>query len=243
MARGRKFAVFDIDGTLIRWQLYHAIADALVRLGFVASYTYDPVKSARMKWKRREPGASFKTYETELIKVYEEVLKTLTTDQFETAAKAVFDEYKDQVYTYTRDLIAKLKDERYLLLAISGSQSEIIERIAKHYGFDGYLATEYETRNGRYTGNRVFHAQYKDRALNSLIKRFGAVKDSSIGVGDSFSDAVMLGLIEQPIAFNPERGLFEHAKKRGWKLVIERKNMVYELERRDGKYELVKTNA
>ena len=28
----RPFAVFDIDGTIIRWQLYHALADELASL-------------------------------------------------------------------------------------------------------------------------------------------------------------------------------------------------------------------
>ena len=35
MTKGRPFAVFDIDGTLIRWQLYHSIADTLARLGHI----------------------------------------------------------------------------------------------------------------------------------------------------------------------------------------------------------------
>ncbi|HLG91141.1 MAG TPA: hypothetical protein VI336_03240, partial [Candidatus Saccharimonadales bacterium] len=58
-----KFAVFDIDGTLIRWQLYHAIADAMVRLGYVAPFTYQVVKDARMEWKKRSGNGSFRSYE------------------------------------------------------------------------------------------------------------------------------------------------------------------------------------
>ena len=40
-----KFAVFDIDGTLIRWQLYHAIADELAKSGHIDAETYTVEKT------------------------------------------------------------------------------------------------------------------------------------------------------------------------------------------------------
>ena len=64
----------------------------------------------------------------------------------------------------------------------------------------------------------------------------------SIAIGNGASDISMLELVETPIAFNPEKKLFDYAKDRGWKIVVERKNVIYELETRSGKYQLVKTN-
>jgi phosphoserine phosphatase len=49
----------------------------------------------------------------------------------------------------------------------------------------------------------------------------------------------MMDIVENPIAFNPEKKLFEYIGQKGWKIVVERKNMVYELENKDGKYQLV----
>jgi phosphoserine phosphatase len=46
-------------------------------------------------------------------------------------------------------------------------------------------------------------------------------------------------LVENPIAFNPEKKLFDYAQGKNWKIVLERKNMVYELENKNGQYELV----
>jgi phosphoserine phosphatase len=105
----RPFAVFDIDGTLIRWQLYHAIADRLVKLGYVKPETYDVIRQARMDWKNRKEGASFKSYEEELVRVYQDVLLNLKPSQLDEAMQSVFDEYKGQVYTYTRQLVGELK--------------------------------------------------------------------------------------------------------------------------------------
>ncbi len=79
---GRKFAVFDIDGTLIRWQLYNAIADKLVSLGFISPVKFQAIKDARMIWKRRESSESFKQYEVQLVKLYDDILAEITVSQF-----------------------------------------------------------------------------------------------------------------------------------------------------------------
>jgi HAD superfamily phosphoserine phosphatase-like hydrolase len=239
---GRKFAVFDIDGTLIRWQLYHALADTLAAEGLIEPGAYQSMKDSRMAWKRRKEG-TFRDYELKVISVYETILQKLTYEQFEVAASSVFEEYKDQVYTFTRDLIADLKKEKYLLFAISGSQTEIVAQIADYYGFDDYVGTVYTRSGGGFSGQKVIGSHDKGKTLKTLVKRHGAIFDASMAVGDSRSDIKMLELVEIPITLNPESDLFTYARKKGWKIVLERKNMVYELEQHNGKYELVKTNA
>ncbi len=238
----KKFAVFDIDGTLIRWQLYHAIADNLVKLGFIAPVKFQAIRDARMIWKRRESSESFREYEMELVKLYEQILSEISVEQFEQTAQAVFDEYKDQVYVYTRELLKELKKQGYLLFAISGSQQQIITKMSKHYGFDDFVARVDQQADGHFTGKSTTPIFSKDEALRRLVKKNGATFDGSIAVGDSASDVKMLELTQTPIAFNPERALYEHATKQGWKIVIERKNMVYELEKADGQYQLVKAD-
>lgn len=243
MARssGRPFAVFDIDGTLIRWQLYHAIADSLARQGHIKPETYQTMRESRMAWKRRT-GSSFKDYERQVIENYEAVLKTLSFKEFEQAIDSVFEEYKDQTYTYTRDLIAKLKHDGYLLFAISGSQTEIVSKIAAYYDFDDYIGTVYKRNDIGFTGSKTIGSLNKDTTLKALVQKHGTNFKSSIGVGDSHSDISMLEIVDQPIAFNPEAELFKHAKARGWKVVIERKNMIYTLQMKEGKYQLATAN-
>ena len=118
----KKFAVFDIDGTLIRWQLYHAVAEALAKQGLLDPKIHQTIKDARMRWKKRTHTDAFSDYEGRLVSAYDRLITQLTPEQMQVAANSVFNEYRDQVYTYTRDLIAQLKDRKYLLLAISGSQ-------------------------------------------------------------------------------------------------------------------------
>jgi len=238
----KPFAVFDIDGTLIRWQLYHALADALAKRGYVDPLEYAAIKENRMLWKKRTQSDSFKVYEQHLVSVFNRLITKLSTKQFDEAAQSVFEEYRDQVYIFTRDLIDKLQKDNYLLFAISGSQGEIVEKVARYYGFDDFVGATFERAKGRFTGKRTTTLGGKDKILNQLAKKHGAVFEDSIAVGDSEGDIAMLELVETPIAFNPSQELFEHARKRAWKVVVERKNMVYELEFENGKYLLAKTN-
>jgi HAD superfamily hydrolase (TIGR01490 family) len=242
MSNGRKFAVFDIDGTLIRWQLYHAIADALAKKSYISTEAYAAIRDARMKWKNRRHTESFREYELDLVNLFNEILADLSYTHFEEAAEDVYEEYRDQVYTYTRDLIKKLKKEGFLLFAISGSQTEILQLMAKHYGFDDFVGSTFLHKNDRFTGESVSPYGRKDEVLRQMVAKHGATFSGSIAVGDSTSDIQMLEIVENPIVFNPERRLFDHASDKSWKVVIERKNIIYELEKVNGKYQLAEAS-
>jgi HAD superfamily hydrolase (TIGR01490 family) len=236
---GRPFAVFDIDGTLIRWQLYHAIADALAKTGHIEPGLFGQARQARMEWKRRSGDEAFKTYENILINAYDQALATFTVQDFLRAVQTVFDEYKDQTYTYTRNLIRTLQKQNYLLFAISASQEEMVEMLAKYYGFDAWAGSTYTRRGDRFTGHKVpLKRDLKVQTLQTFIKKFDATTVGSMAIGDSDSDIPMLASVERPIAFNPNRALFDHAQQRAWRIVVERKNMVYELEPEHGSYVL-----
>lgn len=238
MMATRPFAVFDIDGTVIRWQLYHALGDQLAKRGHIDQDAFKRVRAARMDWKRRTGEDSFQEYEMELVGVFDKALVGLKVEDFAAAAETVFDEYKEQVYTYTRDLIRELQAKDYLLFAISGSPSMIVKKLADYYGFDDFAATNYAAKDGHFVGTKELSIGKKPELLQQLIAKHGANLDKSIAVGDSEGDISMLKLVEQPIAFNPSKKLFQHAQDRGWNIIVERKNVVYRLEATDGIYTL-----
>jgi HAD superfamily phosphoserine phosphatase-like hydrolase len=170
----RPFAVFDIDGTIIRWQLYHALADVLARDGGFDPEQYKAVKAARMEWKRRANSASFKEYEEMLVGIFSMALTNISVDKLNQACLAVIDEYKDQVYTYTRDLIAELKTKNYLIFAISASPEQIVKMLADYYRFDDAAGSKYEVENGHFTGQRdVLLGNRKPELLKEMINKHG----------------------------------------------------------------------
>lgn len=234
----KPFAVFDIDGTLIRWQLYHAIVDALVKAGHIDAREFAKAQAARMVWKRRSHATSFQDYEQSLVALHNESIRHIAISDYQAAVQKVFDEYKDQTYTYTRDLIRQLKGDGYLLFAISASQRQIIEPLAKYYGFDDYIGAILEEQNDRFTGQINSPIGKKAELLSGLITKHHVTLAGSLGVGDSESDIAMLELVERPIAFNPTKQLFAAAREHGWQVVIERKNVVYKLGSDNGQYVL-----
>ncbi len=237
----KRFAAFDIDGTIIRWQLYHAVVDSLAKAGYISEDSMQTVRTARMRWKNREAGFAFTDYERVLIDAYEASAPSIDTEAFDTIVSSVLDRYKNQVYVYTRDLITSLKQQNYLLFAISGSHAELVQGIAKTYGFDDYIGTVYERKQGNFTGKSHVGSHNKDESLKLLVKKHGASFKDSIAVGDSKSDIAMLQLVDQPIAFNPDKGLFEWATTNHRDVVVERKNVIYTLQYQHGTYILAKT--
>jgi len=237
--QGKKFAAFDIDGTLVRWQLYHALVDQLHTQGLINEIDYSAVQSARMKWKNREHKESFKEYEAVLISTYERTLPKIPTTGFDQAVKEVAGRYKQQVYTFTRDLIEELRSKSYVLIAISGSHKEVVEHIAKQFGFSIWVGTEYKRDGGSFTGERTIGSKDKGATLLRIVKDNGLSTKDSYAVGDSKNDAELLRLVDNPIAFNPDSELQAIAKANEWPIVVERKNVVYRLENSGGRYELV----
>lgn len=232
------FAVFDIDGTVIRWQLYHAITDALAQRGLINKQSFEQVRAARMDWKRRSGNESFHEYEQALVRVFEKALIGLSVHDLNVAADEVFDEYKDQVYTYTRDLIRSLKAKDYILFAISGSPDIIVEKLANYYGFNDFAASHYEILNDHFTGAIDLSIGKKPALLKGLIDKHQAKIDGSIAVADSEGDIDMLKMVKQPIAFNPSKQLINYASKQHWPIIVERKNVIYSLTYGSGEYRL-----
>lgn len=235
----KRFAVFDIDGTLIRWQLYHVIVDRLAKQGFLGKDSYEKIKQARMNWKKRVSSESFTVYERELITSYEEAFTKLPTEEFDKLIEVIIEEYKDQVYTYTRELIKKLKQQNYFLLAISGSHHELIEKLAKYYDFNDFIGSKYARKDGKFSGSAYIPSLNKAEALQKFVKKHQLTYKDSFAIGDSNSDIPMLMQVEKPIAFNPNSDLFSAAKENRWDVVIERKNMIYKLKPKGDTYELV----
>lgn len=227
----RKFAAFDIDGTIFRSGLYREVIYELLATGKAPSRLRDTFSQHEANWKSRKSSDAFEQFELALAINFTKELPAIRCTDFDNAAQSVFERSSDHVYTYTRELLETLKQEGYTLIAISGSQEELVKPFADKYGFDIWIGQHYERgEDGFFTGNVVLTHDGKDALLRRIVDEHDLDFKGSIAVGDSKGDIGMLSIVEQPIAFNPERALFNYAKQNGWRVVIERKNMIYELE-------------
>ncbi|MNT42094.1 hypothetical protein D3C72_1784940 [compost metagenome] len=156
----------------------------------------------------------------------------------------MLDKKAENVYVYTRDLIKQLKADNYFIIAISGSQQELVEPFAQRYGFDAWIGQQWERGDEFFTGNVVKTHTGTDRIIQRLIDEHNLTLEGSYAVGDSNGDSGMLSIVDNPIAFNPTYELLEKALENNWKVVIERKNTSYEIikDRKSGHHILEKTN-
>jgi HAD superfamily hydrolase (TIGR01490 family) len=239
---GKKFAVFDIDGTLIRWQLFHAIVHHLGKEGYIDSDDFKTIKNSMMAWKDRSNQESFDEYEETLVNIYIKSLPGIKPSDYSLVVDQVFEQYKDQLFVFTRDMLKRLKSEGYFIIAISGSQHEIVQKLANYHGFDVAVGAKLEINKDKYTGKIVTPIFDKKATLTKIISKYNLSNKGSIGVGDTKSDIALLKYVEHPIAFNPNLVLYKEAVNNGWQIIIERKNVVYELNSTNGKYILDGSN-
>lgn len=222
----KKFAVFDIDGTLYRWQLYHELVEYLALGNKLPKDAAIRLNEAWNSW--RGGDLSFDRYEKVVVGTMVENLPKIAIGDFEAACDAVINNSAHKTYYYTRTLLHTLKSEGYCIIAITGSHQELIDRFGKVYGFDIVVGAKYERRGDRFTGKtEVVTVGRKLDILRDIIDEHGLSWDGSYAIGDSDSDASLLEVVKNPIAFNPSKGLFERAKMEGWPIVVERKNIAY----------------
>ena len=238
MAAKQKVAAFDIDGTLFRSGLYREVAYELMKMGALPEKILQETTVKNREWRHRTHGNAFEEFDMLVVDRIDHALPQLRIDDYEEAALIVLEKRAENVYVYTRDLIKKLKSQGYFLVAISGSQLELVEPFATKYGFDAWVGQQWERGDEFFTGNITKTHTGKDIILKDIVKRHNLTLKDSVAVGDSNGDVGMLQTVEHPIAFNPTAELYEKAVAAGWTIAIERKNMMYTLEMEQGSYRL-----
>ena len=229
--RQMKLAVFDIDGTIFRSSLIIELLYELVECEVFPKSALKLIDKDFFAWLNRE--GHYEDYINKVVKVYRENMKGKRAKDFEEAEQRVMEKHKGKVYRYTRSLLQNLKNKNYFILAISGSPIGIVEKFSRSFGFNDWIGTEYEIIGKKFTGKVINDPFFdgKDKALLKFIKdkKLHIDLDKSIAIGDAWGDIPLLETVGNPIAFNPSMDLAKVAKKKGWRVVVERKNVIYEI--------------
>ena len=236
----KKIAVFDIDGTLYRWQLFHELVEELTRAEVFPDNTFREVDTAWNDW--RGGSLHFHSYESLVVETLMKYLPLIPVKTFEAACDKVIAQSSHKLHAYPKQLLKNLRADGYTIVAISGSQQELLNRFAAKHDIDIAIGAVYERKDGHFTGETSrMTIGHKATILQDLVSEHDFTLDDSVAIGDSDGDIELLSSVEEPIAFNPSEGLFEHAKTAGWSIVIERKNIAYRLERKDDALILAET--
>jgi HAD superfamily phosphoserine phosphatase-like hydrolase len=230
MPKNNKIAVFDIDGTIFRKNLHFELINELSWLNVFPRRVRDQIVDAYTEW--LEHKGTYEHYRVTLVDLYEKYIKGCKKEDILRASKAVVAFHQDRTYIFAEKLIKQLRDEQYHVIAISGSPLEIVQEYnRKHLKFDMVYGSVYECdSNGRYTGKTAYEPTHgKGDVLRQYAFEHGLTLEDSYGVGDTESDASFLEIVTFPIAFNPNENLKRMAQEKGWRIVVEKKDVVWDM--------------
>jgi HAD superfamily hydrolase (TIGR01490 family) len=227
----QRVAFFDIDGTLFRSSLLIELVDALVTAEVFLPEVRHGYAGARQAWLNRE--GTYDAYIQAVIESFLQHLRGVHYGQFADVAKQVVLRHHKRVYQYTRDLIVDLKKDGYFVIAISQSPKTVLDAFCKDYGFDKVYGRIYEIGpQDCFTGEVMDEHLIENKA--TIVKRVferhpDLTAEGSVAVGDTDGDIPLLESVTHPICFNPNQTLYNEAKRRGWEIVVERKDVIYHL--------------
>ncbi len=230
MEKPKRFAAFDIDGTIFRSSLLIEIVEELIEVGLFPSEARDGYESYHQLWQDRSD--SYDKYIMAVVDSFNQYIRGINYSDFLTTVEKMMERKKNRNYRYTRELVKKLKQEGYYLLAISHSPKSVLDKFCQELGFDKVYGRFYELGPGdKFTGKIVDEHLIANKAniIKRAVEKENLTLQGSIAVGDSEGDIPMLELVENPICFNPNDKLYRYAKINKWPVVVERKNVIYRI--------------
>lgn len=226
----KRLAVFDVDGTIFRSSLLIQLVDRLIQDGVFPKAARKIYEGEHEKWLNREGG--YQEYISAVVQAFNTYLKGIHYGALADAAEEIVEEQWKRVYRYTRDLIKDLKERDYYILAVSHSPKTVLDKFCPRMGFDKAYGIIYEIGPQElFTGKMSDEHLILNKAaiLKRAVEKEGLTLDHSIGVGDTETDIPFLELVTEPICFNPNSKLYTYAKRMKWKVVVERKDVIYEI--------------
>ncbi len=225
-------AVFDVDGTLFRRGLLPALTRRLVDEGVFSERVREELSRDYYAWVERR--GSYEIYDELVVELFLRELEGVPVAELRRCATVEVEAHGRRLHMYTRDVTRRLRQAGYHLIAISGSPQEILDLFLKPLGFDRSWGTVLaQDARECYTGE-MLHNPFKNKrqVLQKFMEDAGVGLEGSVGMGDTLSDVGFLELVRTPIAFNPNRSLFEAARRWNWAIVVERKDVIYNLQTR-----------
>lgn len=227
----RKVAIFDVDGTIFRSSLIIEVVEALIDEGIFPLTARKKYEKEFKAWQNRK--GTYEAYIHKMVEVFMQYIKGVEYKDFISISEQVVEREKDKVYIYTRDLIQELKKKKYFLLAISQSPKGVIDKFCKHLGFNKIYGRFYEIgATDRFTGKIIDEHLIGNKAniVHRAIDKENLTLKDSVAVGDTEGDIPMLELVDNPICFNPNAQLYRWAKRSDAKVIVERKDVVYQIQ-------------
>jgi HAD superfamily hydrolase (TIGR01490 family) len=121
-----------------------------------------------------------------------------------------------------RELVRGHRDAGDLCAIITATNSFVTAPIAREFGVPHLIATEPETKDGRFTGRVAGVPCFRDGKVQRLEQwlagqgqRLADYAESAF-YSDSHNDLALLERVTRPVAVDPDERLAAEARRRGW---------------------------
>ncbi len=212
-----KFAVFDVDGTLVNGSIGADFVEWLSKRNhFPKKYSVKIRKAIQEQEKGR---ISYAKRGELLIKYWALGFKGKKKSEIKKLALEFIESY-EKIFFGSQELMLLLKAKNYYLIALSRAFEEILEALKSRLFFDCIIGTKFEVKQEKYTGkplNEMWDEEIKGKLLVEVIRKNNFDLNDSLAFGDSEQDYFMMSLVERPICSNPSGKLDGLCENRGWK--------------------------
>ncbi|HTS99005.1 MAG TPA: HAD-IB family hydrolase [Streptosporangiaceae bacterium] len=211
-------AFFDVDNTLMRGaSIYHFAR------GLAARKMFGPRDLARMTWGQvafRLRGAENSDHIDAAREAALAFVAGHSVADIVRLGEEIYDDsMADRIWAGTRELTQRHLRAGQRVWLVTATPVELASIVARRLGLTGALGTVAETRDGVYTGRLVgglLHGEAKAAAIQALAVRENLDLARCAAYSDSLNDMPMLTLVGHPCAVNPDLGLRNQARRRGW---------------------------
>lgn len=211
-------AIFDLDNTLIADDSDYLWGQFLVDRGIVDKARYE---AANAKF-----YDDYKQGTLNIVEFLHFSLKPLADHDpqqlYAWREQFTSEIIKPLMLEAARQLIAKHRNRGDTLLVITATNRFVTEPIVKLYGIENLIATTPEFLKGAYTGRFVGAPCFREGKVTLLkewLANSTATMQDSWFYSDSHNDLPLLGMVDHPVAVDPDEKLKQYATDAGWPVI------------------------
>jgi HAD superfamily hydrolase (TIGR01490 family) len=213
-------AFFDVDNTMMMGaSIFHFARGLAARKFFTNSdLARFAIQQVRFRVGGRESHDGIRKAREGLLSF----VAGHTVAELTALGEEIYDELMaDKIWPGTRALADMHLEAGQRVWLVTATPVELAAIIARRLGLTGALGTVAESVDGVYTGRLVgelLHGSAKAHAVRALAAREGLDLRRCTAYSDSANDVPMLSIVGTSVAVNPDGGLRETARKRGWEI-------------------------
>ena len=216
-----RLALFDLDNTLLAGDSDYEWGQFLVDRGVLERETYEA-----------QNRAYFDQYVAGTLDIHEYLgfaLRPLAQHSPGDLARWHADFMRSRILPMVGDaaraLVRRHLGRGDLCAVITATNSFVTAPIAREFGVSHLIATEPESREGRFTGRvagtpcfREGKVRRLDEWLSAQGRTLGEFRES-VFYSDSHNDLPLLERVTRPVAVDPDEQLLKRARERNWEVI------------------------